>query len=82
MHPQYKYKGENRYFSFQERHCGFNQSKINRIMESASDELINRNMANFDENNLLLRTLNAISEDSKENPINEKPKEDPYHYET
>ena len=40
MHSQYKYKGDNRYLSFHERLCRFNQSKINRIIESASDELI------------------------------------------
>ena len=34
------YKGDNRYLSFHERLCRFNQNKINRIIESASDELI------------------------------------------
>ena len=37
------YKGDNRYLSFHERLCRFNQNKINRIIESASDELINTN---------------------------------------
>ena len=35
MHSQYKYKGDNRYLSFHERLCRFNQNKINRIIESA-----------------------------------------------
>ena len=34
MHSQDKYKGDNRYFSFHERLCRFNQNKINRIIES------------------------------------------------
>ena len=34
------YKGDNRYLSFHERLCRFNQNKINRIIESASDKLI------------------------------------------
>ena len=57
MYPQYKYKGDNRYLSFQERLFRFDQSKINRIIESASDELINRDMVDFYGNNLLLPTL-------------------------
>ena len=34
MHSRYKYKGDNRYFSFYQRLCRFNQNKINRIIES------------------------------------------------
>ena len=33
MHSQYKYKGDNRYLSFRECSCRFNQNKINRIIE-------------------------------------------------
>ena len=40
MHSQYKYKRDNCYLSFHERLCRFNQNKINRIIESASDKLI------------------------------------------
>ena len=40
MHSQYKCKADNRYLSFHERLCKFNQNKSNRIIESDSDELI------------------------------------------
>ena len=33
MHSQHKYKGDNRYLSFRECSCRFNQNKINRIIE-------------------------------------------------
>ena len=35
MHSQYKYKWYNRYISFHERLCRFNQNKSNRIIVSA-----------------------------------------------
>ena len=40
MNSQCKYKRDNRYLSFHERLSRFNQNKINRIIKSASDELI------------------------------------------
>ena len=38
--------------------------------------------ANPEEETPISQDSNPITEDSKENPINEKPKKDPYHCET
>ena len=35
MHSQSKYKGDNRFLSFHDRLCRFNQNETNRIIESA-----------------------------------------------
>ena len=46
MHSQYKCKGDNRYLSFHERLCRFNQNKINRITESAFRRVDNKSKSN------------------------------------
>ena len=40
------YKGDNRYLSFHERLCRFNQNKINRIIESAFRRVDNKSKSN------------------------------------
>ena len=58
MHSQYKYKGDNRYLSFHERLCRFNQNKINRIIESAFSRADNKN---FDRLALLYKIMSQNS---------------------
>ena len=64
MHSQYKYKGDNRYLSFHERLCRFNQNKINRIIESAPDELIMKDWGTiwFAKRNLQLAAITMSSD--------------------